>query len=238
MKHVDISEMLSAYANDEVSRTQREFIDEHLTNCLECRDELADYRTVKKQLTALSEFSIPDATGDYTMTTIRTKALQRPNFSRFVRSVPVAGAVAAAIVIAPVIVFSNGEGQSAIARAYDAVYDLESYRMTGTTTVIDGSQSYETRFDWTFDGENRTQGTFSGPGSEIEFFIDGDTQYVRADSGTGAVGTSVVLENSLLSPVPTPRARYVSSNRSPTSQSCLQRRSTTYAHFDMREKST
>ena len=59
MKCSDIKELLSAYANDELSRTQKEFIEEHLANCLDCRATLADYRVVRQQLTSLTEQTIP-----------------------------------------------------------------------------------------------------------------------------------------------------------------------------------
>ena len=137
------------------------------------------------------------------MTAIRAQTIHRPRTPRILRPVLAAGAVAAAIAIALVITLSGGDGRSGIARAYDAVAGLESYRMTGTTTVIQDNQNYETTFDWTFDGANRTGGTFSGPDGDIEFFVDGDVQYVRSEADAGDGVTVVILEDSLLSPVPT-----------------------------------
>lgn len=201
MNHVDMSELLSAYTNDEVSQTQREFVEEHLLSCLECRDDLAEFKLVRRQLTGLREFSAPTRIGDTTMTAIRAKTIGRPRLPRILRPALAAGAVAAAIAIALVITLSGGDGRSAIARAYDAVAGLESYRMTGTTTVTQDDQNFETTFDWRFDGANRASGTFSGSDGDIEFIVDGDVQYVRSPADTG--GTVVILEDSLLSPVPT-----------------------------------
>lgn len=203
MKHADMNELLSAYANDEVLQTQREFVEEHLLSCLECRDDLAEYKLVRRQLTGLREFSAPNRIGDTTMTTVRTKTISRPRLPRIMRPVLAASAVAAAIAIALAITLSGGNSPDAIARAYDAVAGLESYRMTGTTIVMQDNQNFETTFDWRFDGANRTSGTLSGPDGDIEFFVDGDVQYVRSQSNAGGGGIVVILEDSLLSPVPT-----------------------------------
>lgn len=203
MKHADMNELLSAYANDEVSRTQREFVEEHLLSCLECRDDLAEYKLVRHQLTALREFSAPNKIGDTTMTAIRAQTINgRSRMPRILRPALAAGAVAAAIAVALVITLTGGDGKSGIARAYDAVAGLMSYRMTGTTTVMQDGQELVTTFDWTFDGSNRTSGTLSGPDGDVEFFVDGDVQYVRSPSDSGSVGV-VLIEDSLLSPVPT-----------------------------------
>lgn len=203
MKHTDMNELLSAYANDEVSQTQREFVEEHLLSCLECRDDLAEYKLVRRQLTGLREFSASNRIGDTTMTAVPTKTIDRPRLPRIMRPVLAASVIAAAIAIALVITLSGGDGRNGIALAYDAVAGLDSYRMTGTTTVIQDNQSFDTTFDWRFDGANRTSGTLSGPDGEVEFFVDGDVQYVRSQADAGGGGIVVILEDSLLSPVPT-----------------------------------
>lgn len=121
---------------------------------------------------------------------------------RILRPALAAGAVAAAIAIALVITLSGGDDRNGIARAYDAVAELESYRMTGTTTTTQDNQTFETRFDWTFGGSDRVSGTLSGPDGDTDFFIDGSAQYVRSQGDTGG-DVVVILEDSLLSPVPT-----------------------------------
>ena len=49
----DIQELLSAYANGELPRTQREFVEEHLAICADCPASLADHTRVRHQLTSL-----------------------------------------------------------------------------------------------------------------------------------------------------------------------------------------
>jgi anti-sigma factor RsiW len=54
MRCSDYEELLSAYANDELSRTQREFVEEHLAGCAACRQTLAGYAGARRRLSALS----------------------------------------------------------------------------------------------------------------------------------------------------------------------------------------
>lgn len=61
MKCSDFEELISAYANDELSRTQREFIEEHLSVCSNCRKLLADYIDVKRNISLLKDLPpLPD----------------------------------------------------------------------------------------------------------------------------------------------------------------------------------
>ena len=71
MRCSDLDELLSAYANGELSRTQREFIEEHLSSCADCRVALADYTEVRQQLMYLKATpSMPDLS-EATMSRIR-----------------------------------------------------------------------------------------------------------------------------------------------------------------------
>jgi hypothetical protein len=65
MKCSDFEELLSAYANDELSRTQREFIDEHLSGCDSCRELLSEYIKVKQDVGQLRDLApFPDFSRD------------------------------------------------------------------------------------------------------------------------------------------------------------------------------
>jgi anti-sigma factor RsiW len=48
MRCSDYEELLSAYVSDELSRTQKEFIEEHLAGCADCRETLAGYNRVRR----------------------------------------------------------------------------------------------------------------------------------------------------------------------------------------------
>jgi predicted anti-sigma-YlaC factor YlaD len=58
MKCRDFKDLLSAYADGELSRTQREFVEEHLYSCINCRTILEKYRSVNQKLTSLREVPI------------------------------------------------------------------------------------------------------------------------------------------------------------------------------------
>ena len=61
MKHPDFEELLSAYVNDELPVAQREFIEEHLSDCTDCRDILAEYMNIKRNISSLKELQpLPD----------------------------------------------------------------------------------------------------------------------------------------------------------------------------------
>lgn len=57
MKCSDFEDLISAYANDELPRTQREFIEAHLSGCEKCRKLLAEYITVKQDVSRLRDLS-------------------------------------------------------------------------------------------------------------------------------------------------------------------------------------
>jgi predicted anti-sigma-YlaC factor YlaD len=60
----DLEELLSAYADDELSRTQKEFVEEHLSSCADCRETLAEYVQAGRRLSSLRELpESPDIRG-------------------------------------------------------------------------------------------------------------------------------------------------------------------------------
>jgi hypothetical protein len=68
----DFEEMLSAYADGELSRTQREFIEEHLSGCAHCRETLASFTAVGRLLATLGE--MPPAPDVKETTVLKIKA--------------------------------------------------------------------------------------------------------------------------------------------------------------------
>ena len=55
MKCRDLKELMSAYVDGELSRTQRELVEDHLHSCSNCRATMEGYRTVNQKLTSLKE---------------------------------------------------------------------------------------------------------------------------------------------------------------------------------------
>ncbi len=71
----DLEELLSAYADGELSRTQKEFIEEHLSVCADCREALAEFVQAGRRLSSLRELpESPDIRG---ATISRVKAVGR-----------------------------------------------------------------------------------------------------------------------------------------------------------------
>lgn len=85
----DFKELLSAYADGELSLTQREFIEEHLINCPNCRAIVNDYKAVNLKIASLRETpAMPDIKGT---TMARIKGIQPAKHTRkWLQPVPVA----------------------------------------------------------------------------------------------------------------------------------------------------
>ena len=193
MNHSQMQELLSAYANDELSLTQREFVEEHLATCADCQKALAKYRSMRIQLTSLSATEINPDIREATMsqieafgttsTPINVRKLLRPALT-----------VAAIVVVAvAVLVFQlSGDGPGGgIAEAYAATEALQSYRIAGSTTVSANGESSEVGFEWEFAGLDRFRGKIVQNGKAEEFIIVGDDQYQRITPGS-QMGSTVI----------------------------------------------
>ena len=125
----DLQELLLAYADGELSGTQRDFIEEHLKDCVTCRITLSEYRKARENLLSLRATSnIPDMK-EKIMEEIRT---MQTGFAlkRFLRpaliAIPIVVIVALVLALQP---FGTAEDTSGIiARAYAATSKLYSYR--------------------------------------------------------------------------------------------------------------
>jgi len=96
----DLEELLSAYADGELSRTQWEFIEEHLAGCADCRATLAEFKTVGRQLASLRETPTSPDISKSTLSKIKTtKALPDKSYRRWLRPVTAAAAIVAVIAI-------------------------------------------------------------------------------------------------------------------------------------------
>ncbi len=51
----DLEVLLSAYADGELAETHRDFIEEHLAGCSECRAALEEYKKTREKLISLRE---------------------------------------------------------------------------------------------------------------------------------------------------------------------------------------
>ena len=205
MTHTDMEELLSAHANGELSRTQQEFVEEHLGNCADCRASLADHVWVRSRLTSLKSTPIETDITRATMSRIRTEAAAGWPARRLLRPALVAAAVFAAIVVPLVLQLSGTGPGTRIAEAYSMFAGLQSYRMTGSTASIVDQTTSEVSFDWAFVAPDRYWGTMIAGGEVREFIVIGEEQYVRTPGGGQAGGTVVVITTggfSIYNPVP------------------------------------
>ncbi|MDD5190253.1 MAG: zf-HC2 domain-containing protein [Dehalococcoidales bacterium] len=102
----ELKEYISAYVDDELTQTQRDFVEAHTANCADCRALLAEYQAARETLTSLRATpALPDIQ-EATMAKINTgKLLEKPR--RWLKPALVAVPVLAAVVIALSLVFSG-----------------------------------------------------------------------------------------------------------------------------------
>jgi hypothetical protein len=125
----DLKELLSAYADGELVGAQRDFIEEHLAGCADCRAALADYTKTREQLLSLRATpAIPDIK---VATMSKIKMAKAPaKLRRWLRPALV-GIPIIAILATVLPLYLSGSSlspASVIAKAYSAVGKLESYR--------------------------------------------------------------------------------------------------------------
>jgi hypothetical protein len=96
----DLEELLSAYADGELSRTQREFIEEHLSGCADCRATLARFETAGSQLASLRETPVSPDISKSTLSKIKAVGINAPkDWRSWLRPVTTAAAIMAVIAI-------------------------------------------------------------------------------------------------------------------------------------------
>ncbi len=96
----DLEELLSAYADGELSRTQKEFIEEHLSACTECRETLAEYEAVGHKLSSLREMPATSDIRGTTLSKIKAyRALPDKSYRRWLQPAGAAVAIVAVIAI-------------------------------------------------------------------------------------------------------------------------------------------
>jgi hypothetical protein len=126
----DLGELLSAYADGELAGTQRDFLDEHLASCADCRVVLADYTQIRQQLLSLRVTRpLPDIR-EATMSKI--KMVKVPvGLRRWLRPALVAAPILV-VLITLLSLYLSGFFLSTgvIAKAYAAMEGVRSYRLT------------------------------------------------------------------------------------------------------------
>jgi hypothetical protein len=183
MKCGDLEELLSAYADGELPRTQREFVKEHLDSCSQCQATLADYMKVRQQLTSLRVVpNMPDIKGS---TMSKIKDMHNRSVRRWMRpalaAIPVVIVLIVLLVLQPWGSFPGG----IIAKAYATTEGLLSYRESSSfvSTYNGETTTWDSEVEYAAPDRYRAKMTL-GTGT-FEVITIGDKKYAwRADNTT------------------------------------------------------
>ena len=221
MNHTQFEELLSAYDNDELARTQREFVEEHLSFCSDCQSLLNEFTWVRSKVGLLATVPAGSDIKDATMASIKSIESQqggvysgnrqgvswaRLGIPRLLRPALVMAAIAAMFIIPITLQLTGGGPGVGIASAYAATQALESFKMSGTTVTSFGESASEVAFDWEFVAPDRYRGSFTTPAGLEEFVIVGDEQFFRRPDSGGAGVTVIEIGTdgyNVFNPVPT-----------------------------------
>jgi len=181
MRCEKIEKLLPDYLNGDISNSQRQLLEQHLSHCSHCREAFNALKEAKQHLSSLKDSYVPANFTEATMTKVKTAT---ETYSR--RWLRPALGVTAAIIVLAILLITQPWGpnpQSVMARAYAATTELQSYRMLyrPITRDIEGETS-----------ELTTESEFASPdsyhvkviadGDETEFIITGGNQYVKSSN--------------------------------------------------------
>jgi hypothetical protein len=179
MRCPEMEEMLSAYANDELSAESMEAVERHLDGCAGCRESLEGFQEVRQHMESLRTLPATPDIRAAVMTRIKSTS-QRGNpwkgwKKRVLVLAPIAVILAAVLIIQPWSVW-NSPGE-VMARAYSALAGLKSYRIS----ITDRSGSTESNLEAAFVSPDRYHVTKTVNGKSQEIILAGDEQYYKGE---------------------------------------------------------
>jgi hypothetical protein len=193
----DFKELLSAYADGELSLTQKDFIEEHLADCPDCMATVNNYKTINLKIKSLMETQVMPDIKHSTMSKINGKQLVKPirNWLRpAVFSLSVVAIIAMLFALQP---WSSNGNLRIIAMAKEAAEKVQTYRMEyklAAEEIVDG-QPFETYMKYTYEFvsdeithvivDYRTVSYYNGVGTysegSFENYYIGEDMYSIAD---------------------------------------------------------
>ncbi len=195
MRCAELEELLSAYANSELSRTQKEFIEEHIANCADCREELESYTNVRRQIVSLRDTGGLQDIKEATMSAIKGWDAGKRRLKRLrpaLAAVPVVAALAVLLAWQP---WNPDPGfQSIMVKAQAATASLQSYRISleGTTTDPD-EETFVVKVEIEFAAPDRYHVKQTGDEDNLEYIFIGDKQYFKNSSAS--IGARVMVHS-------------------------------------------
>ncbi len=190
----DLEELLSAYADGELAGTQRDFLDEHLTSCADCRAILADYTKIGEQLLSLRVTPpLPDIK-EATMSEIREVDTRRSS-QKWLR--PALVAVPVVVILAVLMTWqpwgSFPGPQSVLAKAQAAIASLQSYRISLEGTVNTDEETSVVRMELEFVAPDRYHWKQTADEDNLEYIFIGDEQYSK--NTFPSIGASMMVNS-------------------------------------------
>ncbi len=147
MKCKNMDELLSAYANGELTVEQLATADTHLAGCKDCREKLAGYRDVRRRLETLRGVpSAPDiTTAMMSRIKLKSNGVHHEFFSGWRRRLMII--VPAVIVLLALLIIQPWNSplspQSVLAQAYARMAEIKSYRSVITSISAENRSSGE-----------------------------------------------------------------------------------------------
>ncbi len=191
MRCEEIERLLPDYLSGDISDSQRQLVEDHLSCCSHCREILAAGEEARQHLSSLKDSPVPPDFTEATMMKIKASAT-KSHSQQWLR--PALGAAAAVIVLAILLITQPWalSPQSVMAKTYAATSNLQSYRMfSSIKSTLEGKTS-EATFEAEFVAPDRHRVKATTNGDWVEFIIIGDKQYFRDSdpSRTTSVGVS------------------------------------------------
>ena len=192
MKCGDLEELLSAYADGELPRAQREFVEEHLADCSQCQATLADYMKVRQQLTSLRVVpTMPDIKGS---TMSKIKDMHNRSIRRWMR--PALAAIPVVIVLIVLLVLQPWGSFPAgiMAKAYATTEGLLSYRESSSFVFTHNGETTTRDSEVEYAAPDRYRGKFTLGTDMFEVITIGDKKYAwRADNTTDKWAFGIIV---------------------------------------------
>lgn len=177
----DLEVLLSAYADGELLRTQREFIEEHLAGCADCRATLADFVAAGRRLSSLRE--VPAGPDLKEATMLKIKATSAPigkSFRWWLRPALVVGAAAIVLALAIIQPWSGSlEPKAVLAKTHEALENIQSYRLSLFAYVTIDGNIMPQHVEITFVAPDRYHFIMTDDNKMQELIVIGDAQYTN-----------------------------------------------------------
>jgi outer membrane lipoprotein-sorting protein len=187
MKCSELYELISAYADGELNQTQRQFVEEHLNGCPDCRALLAVHNRTRRQIGTLRQLAAVPGIKEQVMSKTRTKKCSRRIWSiPFWVRVTASGVLVAVLAFYISGLFGNGSPADFTSRVYAATEKLTSYRIMISTYANSGEDVVASQ---------QLEVSYLSPSfyhikdsTTCEIILDGDNAYALTPELTGANG--------------------------------------------------